>query len=47
MSEKEKEIVEKIAALPPQLQDKFLDRVEGAIMALDATTAEKKEADDA
>lgn len=35
MSEKEKTILEKMAQLPPELQDKFLDKIDGAIMALD------------
>lgn len=35
MSEKEKTILSKMAKLPEQLQDKFLDRLEGAAMAID------------
>ena len=35
MSEKEKTILSKMARLPEQLQDKFLDRLEGAAMAID------------
>lgn len=35
MSEKEKTILEKMAQLPPELQDKFVDKIDGAVMALD------------
>lgn len=35
MSEKEKSMIEKIAKLPPELQDKFADKLDGAAMALD------------
>lgn len=35
MSEKEKTVIEKMAQLPPELQDKFVDKIDGAIMALD------------
>lgn len=35
MSEKEKAILNKMAKLPEPLQDKFLDRLEGAAMAID------------
>ena len=35
MSEKEKVMVEKISKLPSALQDKFCDKLDGAIMALD------------
>lgn len=35
VSEKQKALAEKIAALPEKLQDKFTDKVDGAIMALD------------
>lgn len=35
MSEKEKAMIENIAKLPPELQDKFADKIEGAAMALD------------
>lgn len=41
MSEKEKDMLEKIAALPAPLQDKFLERIQGATMALDVLDAEK------
>ena len=34
-SEKEKSMIEKIAKLPPELQDKFADKLDGAAMALD------------
>ena len=35
MSEKEKSMIEKIAKLPPELQDKFADKLDGAAMARD------------
>lgn len=35
MSEKEKSMCEKIASLPPSLQEKILDKVDGAAMALE------------
>jgi hypothetical protein len=35
MAEKEKMLAEKIAALPDALQDRFLDKVDGATLALD------------
>lgn len=45
MSEKEKKIAENISKLPEPLKDRFLDKIEGAVMALDltATPAKKKE----
>lgn len=44
MSEKENQIITKIAQLPEPLKDKFLDRLEGARLALDAISTETKEA---
>ena len=44
MSEKEKKIAENISKLPEPLKDRFLDKIEGAVMALDL--AEKKEGDE-
>lgn len=41
MSEKEKVMIEKISKLPSALQDKFCDKLDGAIMALDTMQAEK------
>lgn len=35
MSEKEKKIVEGIAKLPDPMKERFLDKIEGAVMALD------------
>ncbi len=35
MSKQEQEIIEQIAKLPPELQDKFLERIQGATMAMD------------
>ena len=48
MSEKVKELAEKIAALPDALQEKYLNRAEGAIEVMDlmAEDAEKKNAAD-
>lgn len=43
MSEKEKVILSKMAKLPEPLQDKFLDRIEGAAMALDLMKEVKHE----
>lgn len=36
MSEEEKQVVEKIAALPEPLKERFLTMAEGAALALDA-----------
>ena len=47
MSEKEKQILDKIAQLPAPLQDKFLDRLEGARLAIDAIGTPPKEGDHA
>ena len=41
MSEKEKVMIEKISKLPSALQDKFCDKLDGAIMALDPMQTEK------
>jgi hypothetical protein len=48
MSEKQKALIEKIAQLPDTLQDKFIDRVDGAIFALDFVESQNtaKEAKD-
>ena len=35
LSEKEREILDKLAKLPPAMQDRFLDRLQGAADALD------------
>ncbi len=35
MSEKEKTILEKMAQLPEELQDKMAAQIDGAVMALD------------
>ena len=43
MSSKEKEILDKMAKLPEPLQDKFLDRLEGAAMALNLMKEVKHE----
>ena len=42
MSEKEKAMLEKLAALPAPLQDRFLDRIQGATMALDMLGVRKE-----
>lgn len=46
MSEKEKAMCEKISKLPPELQEKFLDKVDGAVMALDLLDARKEKDND-
>lgn len=43
MSEKEKQLLDKIAKLPEPLQDKFLDRLEGARLAIDVIGAPPEE----
>jgi hypothetical protein len=45
VSEKEKALLEGIAKLPDKLQDKFLERIQGAVMALDTLGAEKEDVD--
>lgn len=35
MSEREKQILEGVSKLPDKLQDRFLDQIQGASMALD------------
>jgi hypothetical protein len=39
MSEKEKRVLEGITKLPGPLRERFLDKIEGAVMALDALGA--------
>lgn len=39
MSEKEKTMIEKIAKLPPELQNRLCDKIDGAVMALDTLKA--------
>lgn len=46
MSDKEKELVKRISALPAELQGKFLDQARGAEMALDMLQGETREAKD-
>lgn len=41
MSEKEKRIMENVAKLPDTLMDRFLDKIEGAVMALDMTNGKE------
>ena len=41
MSDKEKRIMEGVSKLPGPLKDRFLDKLEGAAMALDALSADK------
>ena len=43
MSEKEKQMLEKISKLPAALQEKFVDRLQGAVMALDVLDAAQNE----
>lgn len=45
MSEKEKAIIQKIAQLPPELQDKMAAQIDGAVMALDMLEQSKKKED--
>lgn len=42
MSDKEKRIMEGVSKLPGPLKDRFLDKLEGAAMALDALGAAPK-----
>lgn len=42
MSEQEREMIEQIKQLPPALQEKFLERLEGALMAMDAMAQKQK-----
>ena len=49
MSEKEKRIAEGITKLPDPLKDRFLNQLQGAVMALDmlgASPPEKKDGDE-
>lgn len=39
MSDKEKQMLEKIAALPDPIKEKFIDRLDGARIALDVLGA--------
>ena len=43
MSEKEKTILEKMAQLPPELQDKMAAQIDGAVMVLDMLGKGEKE----
>lgn len=43
MSEKEKTILEKMAQLPAELQDKMAAQIDGAVMALDVLGKGTKE----
>lgn len=43
MSEKEKAMIEKIAQLPPELQNRIVDQIDGAIMAMDMLADGKTE----
>ena len=47
MSEKEKAMCEKISKLPPELQEKFFDEVDGAVMAMNLLDSRKETANDA
>lgn len=46
MSEKEKSMCEKISKLPPELQEKFFDKVDGAVMALNLLDSRKENEND-
>lgn len=39
MSDKEQRILQLVSELPPEIQDRFLDRLEGAALALEALGA--------
>ena len=43
MSEKEKAMIEKIAQLPSELQNRIVDQIDGAIMAMDMLADGKTE----
>lgn len=43
MSEKEKQVVEKIAALPESVREKFLTMAEGAVIAVEGLREEQSE----
>lgn len=50
MSEKERDLAKKIADLPPEVQDRFLAQVQGAVTVLDVMSRQQsqdKEAGDA
>lgn len=47
MSEKEKAMVEKIAQLPPELQSRIVDQIDGAIMAMDMLEGWKNDDEEA
>lgn len=47
MSEKEKAMCEKISKLPPELQEKFFDKVDGAVMAMNLLDSRKEADNDA
>ena len=42
MSEKEKELCAKVAKLPQELLDKFVDKIDGAAMAIEVLAAADK-----
>ena len=46
MSEKEKALAEGIAKLPAELQDKFLDQITGAAVAVECMAAQAAEKQD-
>lgn len=47
MSEKEKQVVEKIAKLPEQVLERFLTMAEGAVIAVEELREEQEDEDDA
>lgn len=47
MSEKEKQVVEKIAKLPEQVRERFLTMAEGAVIAVEELREEQEDEDDA
>lgn len=43
MSEKEKALAEKVCALPPELQEKFVQQIDGAALAVEYMQSKKKD----
>lgn len=46
MSDREKELITNLAALPPDLQDKFADMAAGAAMVVELSSKGNKKNDD-
>ena len=43
MSEKEKALAEKVCALPPELQEKFVQQIDGAALAVEYMQSRQKD----